>query len=389
MVVPGVAALTAVLAQMYLVIPLFGALADVPGAPPGGGAQTVTAFALPYALGFLVLGPLADRYGPRRLILASVSVVTAGAVVAALAPTWDVLLGARMIQGFAAAPFTPAILLAVSTRLAPDRRLVATSSIISAGMAAAVVGQVAAQLGLGPLGLRGVLWAAAAALAVCLIALRLLLPADDRRPSTGSVVDAYRAMLGLLRRPTLILLLVAALTYLTVFVGAYAALALIGPRIGMSGSTEMLLVRASALPAIAAVPLVSPRLGRIPARTRLTAALGAAAAASSILVILGFAGLLSAGAFVAAMFVVAGAVAVAAPATVTLVMQSAPDSAGAANALYSAAIFGGASVGTPLAAAITSVDAEAQSAFGVFALVCVGCVTVALACTRFVTRPGR
>ena len=75
----------------------------------------------------------------------------------------------------------------------------------------------------------------------------------------------------------------------------------------------------------------------------------------------------------------ANAIAIAAPATVTEVMAAAPEAGGAANALYSAAIFGGASMGTPLAALVMSFTGTGEAGLGVYALTSAALLT--LACT--------
>ena len=62
-------------------------------------------------LGFLVLGGrLADRFGARRLFLVAATAFTVGSVLGAVAATGPVLLGARGLQGVAAALLQPAIL---------------------------------------------------------------------------------------------------------------------------------------------------------------------------------------------------------------------------------------------------------------------------------------
>ncbi len=384
----GVLTLLVVLGQLYLVLPMLGQLARLPGASAGSGALGVTAFALPYALGFLVLGPLTDRYGPRRVMVGSVAVVLAGSVAAAMAPDWNWFLAARAMQGFGAAPFTPATLLVVAVRVRPAHRLVVTSAIISAGMAAAVVAQVAAQLGSPVVGPSGMFLLSAAAMAGCLLLVLLLLPVRDvgSTPGVASAKDAaparvgdvYRAIPRLLARPRLVLLFAVALSYLTVFVGLYAALQLAGP-VDLAGDPgQLLLVRAGALPAMIAVPVMTPLLVRLPARPRLLGALGAAAVATASLGLLWLAGVQGVAVLVLGMLVVAAAIAIAAPATVTEVMAAAGPAAGAANALYSAAIFGGASLGTPLAAVVIALAGPATG-FGAFALTCTGCLVVALA----------
>jgi MFS family permease len=54
-----------VVGQMYTVLALLHPMATSLGAMPEGVTWTATAFGFAYAAGFLVIGPLTDRYGPR------------------------------------------------------------------------------------------------------------------------------------------------------------------------------------------------------------------------------------------------------------------------------------------------------------------------------------
>ena len=67
-------------------------------------AQLVlTAFVLGLGVGTLVTGPLSDAIGRRRTILAGFLLYMAGAALASVAPTLDLLLLARVLQGLGAA----------------------------------------------------------------------------------------------------------------------------------------------------------------------------------------------------------------------------------------------------------------------------------------------
>lgn len=63
---------------------------------------TVTLFLLCFAATQLLFGPLSDRFGRRRLLLAGLALYVASAVVCALAPSIPVLVAARAVQGLGA-----------------------------------------------------------------------------------------------------------------------------------------------------------------------------------------------------------------------------------------------------------------------------------------------
>jgi len=63
---------------------------------------TVTLFLLAFALAQLAFGPASDRLGRRRVLLGGLLLYLVGAVACALAPSVEVLVAARMLQGFGA-----------------------------------------------------------------------------------------------------------------------------------------------------------------------------------------------------------------------------------------------------------------------------------------------
>ena len=68
---------------------------------------TVNAYVLAYAVLLLAGAALGDRFGRKRMFLAGLSLFTAASAAAALAPTSELLIAARAIQGAGAAIVTP------------------------------------------------------------------------------------------------------------------------------------------------------------------------------------------------------------------------------------------------------------------------------------------
>ena len=59
----------------------------------------VTAYLIPFATGSMVYGRLADMFGTRRLYLFGLVVFTVASFLTAAAPSFGVLIGARVLQG--------------------------------------------------------------------------------------------------------------------------------------------------------------------------------------------------------------------------------------------------------------------------------------------------
>ncbi|MFH8990069.1 MFS transporter [Streptomyces sp. NPDC017940] len=333
-----------VVGQMYIVLPLLGPMARSFSASPGAVTWMATGFGLAYATGFLFAGPLADRYGPRRVIVLGLLATTLTTLAVPLATNLAAGCALRAVQGLAAASFAPAAFSVIATTVAPQRRPFALTCVTSGFLAAAVLVQVASQALESLAGWRTAFLTFGPLMALAAVFARRVLAADggDR---AATVRSAFAAMPRLLATPRLLLLYAATCTLLGGFVALYTAVSLAGPP-GVSGNEGALLwLRAGALPAMVAVPLLAGALGRVPGRVRLPAALalaGAAALAAS-----GAGG--SAVALGAVLLLLVAGIAIAAPALVEAVAAAGGSARGAAVALYACAMFIGASLGPQLA----------------------------------------
>ncbi|MCR9175815.1 MAG: multidrug effflux MFS transporter [Alphaproteobacteria bacterium] len=63
---------------------------------------TLSAFMVAFALSMLVYGPLSDRFGRRPVLIGGTLIYVLASVACALAPTIEVLIGARVLQAFGA-----------------------------------------------------------------------------------------------------------------------------------------------------------------------------------------------------------------------------------------------------------------------------------------------
>ncbi|MCU0306213.1 MAG: DHA2 family efflux MFS transporter permease subunit [Thermoleophilia bacterium] len=83
---------------------------------------TVNAYTLTFAVLLLTGAALGDRFGRRRMLMVGVGVFTGASVLAALAPTVEVLNAARALQGLGGAIVTPLTLTILSAAVSPARR---------------------------------------------------------------------------------------------------------------------------------------------------------------------------------------------------------------------------------------------------------------------------
>ena len=82
-------------------------------------------YTLVFAALLLVFGALADRYGRRRMLVLGVIVFGAASVLAALAPTGDLLIGSRVLQGVGGAMVLPTTLSLINATFRGRERAIA------------------------------------------------------------------------------------------------------------------------------------------------------------------------------------------------------------------------------------------------------------------------
>ena len=86
---------------------------------------TVNAYVLAYGVLLLTGAALGDRFGRRRMFVAGISLFTLASAGAALAPSADLLIAARAVQGAGAAIVTPLTLTLLAGAYPPQKRGIA------------------------------------------------------------------------------------------------------------------------------------------------------------------------------------------------------------------------------------------------------------------------
>ncbi|MCZ1002555.1 hypothetical protein O1M63_38330 [Streptomyces mirabilis] len=161
--------------------------------------------------------------------------------------------------------------------IAPQRRGTALTCITSGMFAAAVLLQIGAQAVAAGLGWRAVFWLSAALMALSLIPVRRVLRPTLRHGTGGGLSQAFAAMPRLLGRPRMVALYLSTVVLMSSFVAIYTAVAIAGPS-GIAGnSSAILALRASALPALVAIPVLARLLQRLAAPLRAVLAFALAA----------------------------------------------------------------------------------------------------------------
>ena len=89
-----------------------------------------SAYLLAYAVPLLLAGRLGDRFGPKNLYVAGLTVFTAASLWCGLADNIEMLIAARVVQGIGAALLTPQTLSTI-TRIFPADRVKVQGRIVA------------------------------------------------------------------------------------------------------------------------------------------------------------------------------------------------------------------------------------------------------------------
>ncbi|MFP5220476.1 MAG: MFS transporter [Actinomycetes bacterium] len=177
------------------------ALARDLGLSTGGSTWAISLYALMLAVATAVYGRAADLAGIRLPLTVGVALMATGATVGALAPTFEVLLSARLLQGAGAAAVPVLGMAIVSARYEGAVRTVALGRVAGVAAAVSCLGPLAGGVVTDLLG-----WRAAVALPVLGV---LVFPALWRAvptTGTGARLDLVGAVLVALTAAGLVLL---------------------------------------------------------------------------------------------------------------------------------------------------------------------------------------
>ncbi len=345
-----IAAVGPVATDMYLAS--FTAIAEDLNTEPSRVQLTLTAFLLGMGIGQLVLGPLSDRFGRRRVLLVSVSVFAAAGIAMVFSPTIGVLITLRAVQGFSGAG-SVVIARAIAADLSTGATAVRALSLIA--MVGALGPMIAPPIG----GLvstfadwRGVL-ATVALISVLMLIVAVLvvpesLPAHHR--STGGAA-VFRARIGGLVRDRGVIGFVVAFAFGFATMMSYiSASPFVGQTVlGLSPLTYSLGFALSGTAMILANFTNSRLAPRVGPRRMLAVGLGCAITASAMYTVLALTGTLTPPTFIAGAFIAsAGAGLTMSNASALALARTGPQTRGAGAALLGATQFFAGGLASPL-----------------------------------------
>jgi len=382
-VLGGLVALGPLTTDLYL--PALPALTTDLGSTAPAVQLTLTASLFGLALGQLLFGPLSDRLGRRRPLLAGMTLYTLATVVCAVADSVPVLVAGRALQGAAGAAG-----LVIARAIARDRyegvgmiRFMASLGVIS-GLAPIFAPVVGAQL------LRLTSWRGTFLALVVLgglltllaaISLRESLP-PERRHGQG-LSTTFRAIGGLLRDSRFLgYLLTSTFAFGALFAYVGGSSVVLQTVYGISPQTFSLLFAVNSVAVVGFSQLNGRVLvNRLPPSVLMLLGLGAAALAGTALILftavwdLGLAGVWP------ALFLLMASMGVILPNSSAQALTMAPHAAGSASALVGTGTFLCGAVVAPLS------SAGGRPSAVLLGVVVLSCAALALAAFAALCRP--
>ena len=371
--------------DMYL--PSLPQVTEALSAPAATVQLTLTACLLGMALGQLVVGPMSDRWGRRRPLLAGLAVYVVATALCAVAPTVEFLVGFRLLQGLAGAAgivIARAVVRDLYDGVAMARFF--STLMLIGGVAPIVAPLVGGQI-LRVTDWRGVfvVLTVIGALLAALVWARLpeTLRAADRH--TGGVGDALRSMRGLLADlPFTGYMLTGGFAFAALFAYISASPFVIQEIYGASPQTFSLLFGVNSVGLVVVGQINGKVLvGRVGLDRVLGVGLLIVTAAATALLLMatgvfGEVGLLP---LAAALFVLMSAMGVTLPNAQSLALLRTRHSAGSASALLGTSSFLIGAVASPL------VGMAGEDTAVPMAVVQVAAALVALLCFMAMCRP--
>lgn len=274
-------------ALLYAPQPLLPQLAARFALDPGGASLAVSVATGALAVAVLPISVLSEFVGRRPVIVASVLASAVLGLLLPLAPSFEVFLVLRAVQGVAIAGFPGVAAAYLAEALGSSGVGAAVGAMIAGNTVGGMLGRLASGFTTDWLGWHGALVAVAALALACALLTVTILPPARRRPSAGrvglrSVIDGLGVAV---RRPVLLAQYAVALLAMGSFVALYnaAGFRLTGEPFGLSPAVASLVFLAYAMGAVSSATTgrLAVRLGR---RRSMGAALATTVAGAALTV---------------------------------------------------------------------------------------------------------
>ncbi|MFD3810411.1 multidrug effflux MFS transporter [Rhodococcus sp. NPDC058639] len=367
--------------DMYL--PGFPAMARELGTTASSIQLTLTAFLIGMALGQLVIGPLSDQWGRRMPMIAGSAVCLAAGVGAALAPSIELLVGARFLQGFAGAAGVVLARAIVADRTRGPRAAQLFGILMIIGGIAPVVAPLLGGLAVDTVGWRGIFWILAGLTALMLAAAIFFVP--ESLPPENRHAGGLRSLLASIgsvarNRTYMGYTLTFGFAFTAFFAYISASPFVLQNMFGLSAASYSVVFAVNSLGLMVTSALAAKLAHRFTLRGMLAVGVGALTASTAFLL---FSVLVGAGLWptLVLLFLTVLSLGFIFANAATLATTQVPQSAGTASALLGAIQFGLAAVISPIVG-LGGEDTALPMAIAMFVAALVAAVTMYAMTTR-------
>jgi predicted MFS family arabinose efflux permease len=323
-----------------LAIPLIPVIREYFHISPIAATWIASTFGFAYAFGFLIFGPLCDRFGCKVLLVPGLAMLALITIAVGASPSFDFLIKFRTLQGFLAATFAPIALVYVSEVLPVSTRATGIACVSTGFLLAGIVGQIYSSIVILTYGWRWIFWFLAIAYTVAAFIVAYQFPDSVTKKSAPSVLSVYKNMIFLLKSHRLLAAYTAAFMVLLSFVSMYSGLEPhLVSRYGIS-QNNLLFIRMAGIPGMLLAPFTSSFIKRWGSKNVVLTGLVLASVGLALEAISGqlFILVLSSSIFVTGISAIM-------PSLIALVGSIATGASGSALALYTFVLFIGASFG--------------------------------------------
>ncbi|MBW4081231.1 MFS transporter [Paenibacillus sp. S150] len=330
-----------VVSGIYVTLPIGSVLADEFQVSADGVAWTSSAFSLSYALGFLLFGPLSERFGCWPMMFSGLLALSVITPLLGLAPSLSALVALRAVQALAAATFAPVVMTYVVEIFPLERRITAMGFVSTGFLVSAIAGQLFSSAVSEYWSWNYVFYVHGILFLVSAVLLGTLVPKGEALRTKVGIAGLYKQMPTLFLQKPLTLCYLICLTILLSFVGMYTIFQAYLTEVPFALTAHQLMqVRAAGLAGM----ILAPFAGRLAARFGLKRTLqtGLILAAGGLGAV-GFSSSLPVLVMMSIVYI--AGISVMIPALISLVGLLAGDKRGVAITVYSLTLFTGASLG--------------------------------------------
>lgn len=338
-----------VVSNIYTMIPINKEISEAFQVSEIKAAWASSVFSICYAVGFLVFGPLSERYGRKQIIVVGMAALAICTFIAGFVHTIGLLLFLRAMQGFVAATFAPVSLAYVFETYPPEKRATTIALISTGFLMSGIIGQIASSWITRSFGWSYVFLIFSIIYLLAFLLIWRLLPLTHANNPNTSMLTIWKQTFALLCKPNLVTCYMIAFTLLLSFVSMYASLNYLVSQSGLSAE-QLLRIRSVGILGM----ILSPLAGKLITRFGLKRVLvgGLISAFGGLLLEWGMS--MPVFVTVASVIFVAG-ISIVIPTLINIVGILGGRASGGAVALYAFILFVGASVG-PIVAQLGKFD---------------------------------